>query len=98
MQYNAKYFSLLFFTMFIINLQANTPTKKEEIKPNNSGKLSFDVNDMFPDKTSFVIFPRINGTTIRKEKRADFSLSIPNKTEVEIVAPDLDIPGRIAMA
>ena len=50
---------------------------------------------MSPDKRSFIIFPKINGTTIRKEKRG-FSLSIPNKTEVEIVAPDLDIPGRIA--
>ena len=53
---------------------------------------------MTPDKRSFIILPKINGTTIRKEKRADFSLSTPNNTDVEIVAPDLDIPGRIAIA
>ena len=49
-QYNAKYFSLLFFTIFIINLQFNTPTKKEEIKPKNRGKLSVDENDISPIK------------------------------------------------
>ena len=79
-------------------MQANAPTKKEEIKPNNRGKFSVDVNDMSPDKKSFIILPKINGTTIRKEKRADFSLSTPNKTDVEIVAPDLEIPGRMAIA
>lgn len=97
-QYIAKYFSLLFFTIFIINLHANTPTKKEEIKPKSRGKLSVDVKEIFPDKISFIIFPKINGTTIRNEKRADFSLSTPNKTDVEIVAPDLEIPGIIAIA
>ena len=80
-QYSAKYFSLLFFTIFIINLQANTPTKKEEIKPKNRGKLSVDENDISPDKISLSILPKINGTTIRNEKRADFSLSTPSITE-----------------
>ena len=44
------------------------------------------------------IFPKINGTTIRKEKRAAFVLSLPKSTEVEIVAPEREIPGNIAMA
>ena len=48
--------------------------------------------------TSLAIFPKIKGTTIKNENLAAFSLSIPNKTEVEIVAPDLDIPGKIAIA
>ena len=47
---------------------------------------------------SFPILPKIKGTTIKKEKRAAFVLSIPNKTEVEMVAPDLEIPGKIAIA
>ena len=41
---------------------------------------------------------KISGTTIRNEKRAAFSLSIPSKTAVDIVAPERDIPGRIAIA
>ena len=51
-----------------------------------------------PEPKSLAIFPKISGTTIKKEKRAALSLSIPNKTEVEMVAPDLDIPGKIAIA
>ena len=51
-----------------------------------------------PDKISLIIFPKINGTTIKKENRAAFSRSIPSKTEVPIVAPDLETPGRIAIA
>jgi hypothetical protein len=47
---------------------------------------------------SFKTLPKIRGTTIKKENFAEFSLSIPNKTAVEIVAPDLDIPGTIAIA
>jgi hypothetical protein len=47
---------------------------------------------------SLAILPIINGTTIKNENLAAFSLSIPNKTEVDIVAPDLEIPGKIAMA
>ena len=47
---------------------------------------------------SLITLPIIKGTTIRKENLAAFVLSIPNKTAVEIVAPDLDIPGKIAMA
>ena len=35
---------------------------------------------------------------IRNENFAALALSIPNKTEVEIVAPDLEIPGSIAIA
>ena len=51
-----------------------------------------------PENISLAIFPKINGTTIKKEKRAAFSLSIPNSTAVEIVAPDREIPGKMAIA
>ena len=47
---------------------------------------------------SLAILPKIRGTTIRKENRAAFSLSIPSKTEVDIVAPERETPGNIAMA
>ena len=47
---------------------------------------------------SLITLPIINGTTIRKENLAAFSLSIPRITAVEIVAPDLEIPGIIAIA
>ena len=51
-----------------------------------------------PSKMSLSIFPKINGTTIKKEKRAAFSRSIPSSTELLIVAPEREMPGRIAMA
>ncbi len=35
---------------------------------------------------------------MRKEKLAASFLSIPSPTEVTIVEPDLDIPGRMAIA
>ena len=45
---------------------------------------------------SFIIFPKINGITIRKENFAAFVLSFPKITEVEIVDPDLEIPGKLS--
>ena len=42
------------------------------------------------------MLPKIRGKTIKKEKRAAFSLSIPNKIAAAIVEPLLEIPGRIA--
>ena len=39
----------------------------------------------------------MRGTTIRKENRYFFSI-YPNKTEVDIVAPERETPGNIAMA
>ena len=51
-----------------------------------------------PNKMSLPIFPKIKGTTIRKENLAAFSRSIPNKTEVEIVAPEREMPGKMEIA
>ena len=53
---------------------------------------------MEPLNRSLVILPKISGTTIRKEKRAASDLSSPKITEVDMVAPLLETPGRIAMA
>ena len=51
-----------------------------------------------PPKISLIIFPKISGMTIKNENLAAFVLSIPSKTAVEIVAPDLEIPGKMAIA
>ena len=51
-----------------------------------------------PSKMSFATLPKINGTTIKKEKRAALLLSLPNITEVDMVAPDLEMPGSMAIA
>src|SRR5690606_18345327 len=51
-----------------------------------------------PLKMSLAIFPKIKGTTIKNEKRAALVLSLPSKTDVDMVAPEREIPGSIAMA
>ena len=48
-----------------------------------------------PPRISLATLPRINGTTIKKENRAALLLSLPNITEVEIVAPDREMPGNM---
>ena len=42
--------------------------------------------------------PKITGMERRKEKRADFSDDIPNARPVQIVNPEREIPGIIAIA
>ena len=71
---------------------------KAEIKPIKIGIISDDCKFKLPLTRSLPIFPKINGTTIKKENLAALVLSTPNKTEVEIVAPDLETPGNIAIA
>jgi hypothetical protein len=85
-------------TKEIIHLQAISPVIKAAIKPAINGIKDALSAAISPPKISFAILPNIRGTTIKKENRAAFSLSIPSNTEVEIVAPDLDIPGSIAIA
>ena len=46
---------------------------------------------------SLIIFPKIRGTTIIKENFAANFFSMPRKIAVDIVLPDLDKPGRIAI-
>ena len=45
-------------------------------------------------KILFAILPKMSGMTIKKEKRAAFSLSMPNKTAVAMVAPLREMPGE----
>jgi hypothetical protein len=89
---------LLFLTNEIISLQAKSPVKKAARKPTDNSPTLIVDNKKSSLIISFAIFPKIKGTTIRKENLAAFDLSIPNNTEVAIVAPDLDMPGKIAIA
>ena len=47
---------------------------------------------------SLIILPNIRGITIKKENFAVCFLLFPKSKAVQIVAPDLDIPGIIATA
>ena len=85
-------------TKDIIHLHAIRPVINAAMNPAIKGIIVALSDAIFPLKISFAIFPKIRGTTIKKENRAAFSLSIPRITDVEIVAPDLEIPGRIAIA
>ena len=49
-------------------------------------------------KISFKIAPKITGITIKKENFALSFFSLPKYNEVQIVVPDLEIPGIIAIA
>ena len=85
-------------TSVIIHLHATIPEKKAATKPKSKEGNSILSLSPSASKSVFAILPKISGSTIKKEKRAAFSRSIPNNTAVAIVDPLLEIPGRIAMA
>ena len=97
-QYQLKYFNCAFLTILIIHLQAASPVKNAAINPMIKGNREVSATIVSVSKMLFAILPTIRGTTIKKEKRAAFSLSIPNNTAVAMVAPLLEIPGNIAIA
>ena len=90
--------SLLFFTSLIIHLHAKIPVINAKTNPKINGKISLLLAKNSDEVKSFNTFPKIRGTTIRKENLAAFSLSIPSRTAVDIVAPEREIPGIIAIA
>lgn len=79
-------------------MHAASPAIKEVAKPIARTEKEVELSIKFPSNRSFAIFPNINGTTIKNENLAALVLSFPNNTEVEIVAPLLEIPGKIAIA
>ena len=97
-QYIEKYISLLLLTNLIINLQANIPVRKAAIKPTITATISIPEDEKSLLIMSLAIFPKINGTTIKNENLAALARSTPNKTDVAIVAPERDMPGKIATA
>ena len=79
-------------------MHATRPARNAATNPEiSTSELELSVPNS-PEKMSFAIFPKIKGTTIRKENRAAFALSLCNKTDVEIVAPEREIPGSMAIA
>ena len=89
---------MLFATIFNISLHAKTPVKNEDINPIISIEILISLSKISPDKRSFNIAPNITGITMRKENLAASFFLLPKKSEVQIVAPDLEIPGIIARA
>ena len=81
-----------------MSLHANNPVKNAAIKPTDNSPILIEDVIKSSLTMSLAIFPNINGTTIKKENLAALERSTPNKTDVAIVAPDLEIPGRIAIA
>lgn len=85
--------------MLIMSLQAKSPEIKAEINPINNilrGKSWFP--EKLPSSTSIKLAPIMGSRTIRKENFATSSLLFPSSTPVEIVAPDLEMPGMTAKA
>ncbi len=68
------------------------------MKPNNR-EIRSKFSKLKPlSNNDLIILPKIIGITIIKENLAAFSLSIPIIIAEAIVAPLLDIPGKIAIA
>ena len=67
--------------------------------PNKNGKkFVVESASNSPLRMSLAILPSIKGITIKNENSADFFLSIPSNTDMAIVDPLLEIPGKMAMA
>ncbi len=98
-QYNPKYKSFPLRTMDNIHLQAISPDTKAAANPTINGNhpIESDAADSRPSK-SIKLAATIGIITIRNEKRAASSLFFPRNNAVVIVAPDLEIPGKIATA
>ena len=84
--------------MLIISLQHNKPIKKVTINANKIFKLIVVVISISVKNKSLKDFPIMMGKQIIKEKADASFLVAPNKRAQQIVAPDLEIPGKIAIA
>ena len=85
-------------TYFIKKSIANKEVKKVVINPNNKGRNGNVENWFIELKNSTTAANEIAGIPIKKENLAASFLSQPNKSAIEIVAPDRDTPGIIAKA
>ena len=81
-----------------MSLQHNKPIKKVTIKANKIFKLMVVVRCISVKNKSLKDFPIMMGKQIIKEKVDASFLVAPNKRAQQIVAPDLEIPGKIAIA
>jgi len=83
--------------MFIIHLQAMYPDIKAVIKPIIRGKAGWSGAEISPDKIVMKLAPIMGTRTIRKENLVELSFETPNKSPADIVDPDLEIPGMMAI-
>ena len=100
-QYQEKYFNWLFLTKAIIQRQAKIPLIKAANNPKHNARALTSAPAASPETISLAsnnAFPKMMGRTIKKEKRAALERSIPRSTEVAIVEPLLEIPGKMATA
>ncbi len=77
---------------------ANKEEKKVVIKPTKRGRNGNDENWLTALKNSTKAANEIAGIPRRKENLAASFLSHPDKSAIEIVAPERDTPGIIAKA
>ena len=77
---------------------ANKEEKKVVINPTIRGKKGNVENSFIELINSTKAANEIAGMPSRKENLAASLLSHPNKSAIEMVAPDLDTPGKIENA
>lgn len=85
--------------MLIISLQATNPEMKAAINPTiNVTELTEELDSPVCLRMANRLAPIIGIKTIKNEKRVARSFLTPNINAVEMVAPDLEIPGITATA
>ena len=77
---------------------ANNEDTNVVVRPTISGKKLNELNLLSEEKNSTIAAKEMAGIPKRKENLAASSLSQPDTRAVEIVIPDLEIPGKIAKA
>ena len=77
---------------------ANNEDINVVIRPTISGKKLNELNLLSEEKNSTIAAKEMAGIPKRKENLAASSLSQPDTRAVEIVIPDLEMPGKIAKA
>ena len=83
---------------FIVKSIANKEEKKAEINPTNKGRYGKDEDWFVTLINSTKPANEIAGIPSRKENLAASSLSHPDISAIEIVAPEREMPGIIAKA
>ena len=83
---------------FIKKSIASKEVKNVVINPTNKGRNGNVENWFIELKSSTIAAKEIAGIPIKKENCVASFLSQPNKSAIEILAPDLETPGIIANA
>ena len=98
-RYIVKYLSFIFDICFIIIFNARIPTINAVKKPNISPTMSH-VSITFDDpssKISINMEAHIIGTLIKNENFETSAFFPPQSNPTQMVEPDLEIPGKIAI-